>query len=142
MAWNITFLFSISGKLWESGYTELCSWLCCQPANTKQVSNGVFSASQSGLKIYCIYRLNLSFSFWLNLVIVCLTRFWPMFHLWLNQVIGFYKQNVSKNQLPGLTIRGTLVENGWRKRFKGGLGCFSFKSKLISRAYERTGIHL
>ena len=51
-----------------------------------------------------------------------LTHFRPMFHLRINQV-GFYKQNVtlpqvlfrhfpSKNQLPGLPVNGTLVENG------------------------------
>ena len=46
-----------------------------------------------------------------------------MFHLCRNQVVGFYLQNVwktpveewhfaSKNQLPGLSVCGTLVENG------------------------------
>ena len=46
-----------------------------------------------------------------------------MFHLCRNQVVDFYQQNVwqkpmeewhfaSKNQLPGLSLSGTLVENG------------------------------
>ena len=45
-----------------------------------------------------------------------------MFHLCRNQVAGFYEQNVtlpqlffkhfaSKNQLPGLSVKGILVEN-------------------------------
>ena len=55
-----------------------------------------------------------------------LTHFRPMFHLCRNQVVGFYQQNVwktlleewnfaSKNQLPGLFVSGTLVENGLLK---------------------------
>ena len=53
-----------------------------------------------------------------------------MFHLCRNQVVGFYSQNewllvftvrithveelhfASKKQLPGLSVSGTLVENG------------------------------
>ena len=46
-----------------------------------------------------------------------------MFHLCRNQVVGFYELNVwktpveewhsaSKNQLPGSSVNGTLVENG------------------------------
>ena len=54
---------------------------------------------------------------------VRLTHFRPMFYLCRNQVVVFYQQKVwktpveewhftSKNQLPGLSVGGTLVENG------------------------------
>ena len=58
-------------------------------------------------------------------VLAYLTHFRPMFHLCRNQVIGFYQENAwkapveewhsaIKNQLPGLSVSGTLVENGLR----------------------------
>ena len=45
-----------------------------------------------------------------------------MFHSCRNQVVGFYKRGwflltlpqVFENQLPGLSISGTLAENGWK----------------------------
>ena len=56
-----------------------------------------------------------------------LTHLQPMFDVRRNQVVGFYYQNVwkapveewhfgSKNQIPGLSIIGTLVENGLKIR--------------------------
>ena len=54
--------------------------------------------------------------------LLCLTHFWPMFNLCRNHIVGFCLQNVwkapveewhfiSKNQLPGLSVSKTLVEN-------------------------------
>ena len=66
---------------------------------------------------YWVLRKNWMFQ------LLCLTHFRPMFHLRRSQVVGFYLQNAwktpveewhfpSQNQLPGLSVVGTLVENG------------------------------
>ena len=62
-----------------------------------------------------------------------------MFDLCRNQVVGFYYQNVwktpveewhfsSKNQLPGLSIVGTLVENGLKRHLQDKFASFFFVS--------------
>ena len=66
---------------------------------------------------YWVMRKNWMFQ------LLSLSHFRPMFHLCRNQVVGFYLQNLwktpveewhfaSKNQLPGLSVGRTLVENG------------------------------
>ena len=66
---------------------------------------------------YWVMRKNWTFQ------LLSLSHFRPMFHLFSNQVTGFYLQNLwkalveewhfaSKNQLAGLSVGGTLVDNG------------------------------
>ena len=71
---------------------------------------------------------------------VILTHFRPMFLLCRNQVVGFYKQNVWKTpaeewQLPGLSICGSIVENGLRiiLPVKAYLMCPIFDSKELGK---------
>ena len=65
---------------------------------------------------YWVMRTNWMFQ-------LCLIHFGPTFHLCRNQIVGFYLRYIlktpveewhlaSKNQLPGLSVGGTLVENG------------------------------
>ena len=73
-----------------------------------------------------------------------------MFNLCRNQVVGFYYQNVwktpveewhfsSKNQLPGLSIVGTLVENGLKRHLQDKFASFFFcKFRLYLLKSTRT----
>ena len=60
----------------------------------------------------------------------------------------FFKRFASKNQLPGLFVRGTLVENGFKgkfaisycmsaKRSKRGEGCQKIP-RIDKQSWERT----
>ena len=73
-----------------------------------------------------------------------------MFDLCRNQVVGFYYQNVwktameewhfsSKNQRPGLSIVGTLVENELKRHLFDKFASFFFLIQTLS-AYEYPNI--